>query len=233
MSITVVIADDHLVVRRGLRAVLEDQPDISVVGEAADGRAALTLVAALDPDLLVLDLVMPRLDGLQVLGELTSRGARTRVVVLSMHADDACVVAALQAGAMAYVVKDARACELVEAVRQASANRRFLSSQLPERREGGLGNRGTPPADAYDVLTAREREILHLAAQGLTNPEIGRRLAISRRTAETHRANLLRKLGLKGSRELMRYAKARHCRPLVRTASHDKVDAFLLGWRPS
>jgi DNA-binding NarL/FixJ family response regulator len=206
MNISVLIADDHLVVRRGLRALLESEPGLTVVGEAADGREALELVSRLDPDVLVLDLVMPGMRGLEVLNRLAQREARTRVVVLSMHAGDAYVVEALRAGAIGYVVKDASASELVQAVRAAADNRRFLSSPLSESRLLEYASPAVASADPYDALTAREREVLQLAAQGLTNPEIGRRLEISRRTAETHRANLLRKLGLKGQKELIRYA---------------------------
>jgi DNA-binding NarL/FixJ family response regulator len=206
MSITVVIADDHLVVRRGLRALLESEADISVVAEAADGREALEKVEEWDPDVLVLDLVMPAVPGLEVLRQLERRAARTRVVILSMHSGEAYVVEALRAGAKAYVVKDASASELVDAVHHAAANRQFLSSPLSESRLQAYQTRAKASPDPYDALTTREREVLQLAAQGLTNPEIGKKLTISRRTAETHRANLLRKLGLKGQKDLIRYA---------------------------
>jgi len=206
MTISVVIADDHVVVRRGLRALLESESDIAIVGEAADGRQALDVVGQVDPDVLVLDLMMPLVSGLDVLRQLTQRRARTRVVVLSMHAGEAYVVEALRAGATGYVVKDASASELVDAVHHAAKNRQFLSSPLSESRLEAYTNRATASPDPYDALTAREREVLQLAAQGLTNPEIGKKLAISRRTAETHRANLLRKLGLKGQKDLIRYA---------------------------
>jgi DNA-binding NarL/FixJ family response regulator len=206
MSITVVIADNHLVVRRGLRSLLESDADICVVGEAADGREALEKVAELRPDVLILDLVMPGVPGLDVLRQLTQRGDATRVVVFSMHAGESHVVEALRGGAIGYVVKDASASELSEAVHQAAENRRFLSSALSESRLGEYASRVSDSPDPYDALTAREREVLQLAAHGMTNPEIGRKLAISRRTAETHRANLLRKLGLKGQKDLIRYA---------------------------
>ena len=206
MSITVVIADDHFVVRRGLRALLESESDISVVAEAADGREALDKVAELNPDVLILDLMMPTVSGLEVLKQLSLRSASTRVVVLSMHAGEAYVVEALRAGATAYVVKEASASELVDAVHHAAENRQFLSSPLSESRLEAYQTRAKASPDPYDALTAREREVLHLAAQGLTNPEIGKKLAISPRTAETHRANLLRKLGLKGQKDLIRFA---------------------------
>jgi DNA-binding NarL/FixJ family response regulator len=205
MSISVLLADDHLVVRRGLRAVLESEADITIVGEAADGHDALEQVARLAPDVLVLDLVIPGLSGLDVLRRLGARRARTQVVVLSMHAGEAYVAEALRAGATGYVVKDASASELVRAVHHAAAGRRFLSSPLSETRVEAYAQRVAASPDAYETLTAREREVLVLAAKGLTNREIGRLLSISRRTAETHRANLLRKLGLKGQKDLIRY----------------------------
>jgi two-component system, NarL family, response regulator NreC len=207
MSTSVLIADDHVVVRRGLRALFESEPDITVVGEACDGLQALDLVAQLQPDVLVLDLVLPDVSGMSVLKQLTDRHEPTRVVVLSMHAGDAYVAEALRYGAFGYVVKDASASELVQAVHHAARCERFLSSPLSRARIDAYASqdRGALP-DAYDTLSAREREVLLLAAQGLTNPDIGIRLGISRRTAETHRANLLRKLGLKGQQELIRYA---------------------------
>jgi DNA-binding NarL/FixJ family response regulator len=205
MSISVVVADDHLVVRRGLRALLESEPGISVIGEASDGTQALDTVARLAPDVLVLDLVMPGTAGFDVLKRLAQQKAATRVVVLSMHASESYVVDALRLGATSYVVKDSSASELVHAVREAAEGRRFLSSPLSTSGIHALLN-SDAPRDLYDTLTAREREILELSAQGLTNPEIGRKLSISPRTAETHRANLLRKLGLKGQKDLIRFA---------------------------
>ena len=207
MSTSVLIADDHVVVRRGLRALFESEPDITVVGEACDGLEALDLVARLLPDVLVLDLVLPHVAGMTVLKQLTDRQGLTRVVVLSMHAGDAYVAEALRHGAVGYVVKDASASELVQAVHHAARGERFLSSPLSvERVEAYAANQLASSMDGSEALTAREHEVLLLAAQGRTNPEIGIHLGISRRTAETHRANLLRKLGLKGQQELIRYA---------------------------
>jgi len=206
MSISVLLADDHVVVRRGLRALLESEPGIVVVGEAAGGVEALEMTTRLDPDVLVLDLIMPDMPGLDVLPRLRAINARTRIVVLSMHSGDAYVVAALNAGAVGYVVKDASASDLVQAVHDAAAGRRFLSPPLSEERLEAYASRVAPSPDPYETLTGREREVLTLAARGLTNREIGRELTISRRTAETHRANLLRKLGLRGQKDLIRFA---------------------------
>ena len=206
MSTSVLIADDHVVVRRGVRALLEREPDITVVGEACDGLEALEQVMHLLPDVLVLDLVLPDISGLAVLKQLRDRHVATRVVVLSMHAGDLYVVDALRHGAVAYVVKDASASELIQAVRSAARNQRFLSAPLSDEKiQARLDELAASP-DPYDLLTTREREVLVLAAEGMTNPDIGTRLGISSRTAETHRANLLRKLGLKGQQTLTRYA---------------------------
>jgi two-component system, NarL family, response regulator NreC len=205
-TIAVVLADDHVVVRLGLRALLEAEPGITVVGEAIDGQQALDLVAELAPDVLVLDLVMPGVTGLDVLKRLVERGTRTRVVVLSMHGTDAHAAEARRHGAIGYVMKEAGASEIVLAVRHAAEGRPFLSSLLSESRIDAYLSLPQVPVGPDDTLTARERQVLLLVAQGLTNSDIGKRLSISRRTAETHRSNLLRKLGLKGQQELLRYA---------------------------
>jgi two-component system response regulator NreC len=209
MSTSVLIADDHVVVRRGVRALLENEPDIVVVGEAGDGLEAVEQVMHLLPDVLVLDLVMPDISGLGVLKQLRDRHVPTRVVVLSMHAGDVYVAHALRCGAVAYVVKDASASELIQAVRCAARNQRFLSAPLSEEAiEACLDELASTP-DTYELLTSREREVFGLAADGMTNGDIGVRLGISGRTAESHRANILRKLGLKGQQELTRYAARR------------------------
>jgi len=206
--LSVFIADDHVVVRRGLRALLESEADIEVVGEAAEGRGALAEVERLQPDVLVLDLMMPGIGGLEVLKALAGRHVPTRVVVLSMHANEAYVAEALRNGALAYVLKEASATDVLAAVRQVASGQRFLSPPLNEASiEAQLQHpptSGSTPPD--QVLTARERQVLVLAAQGRTNQQIAEELQISRRTAESHRANLLRKLGLKGQQELIRYA---------------------------
>src|SRR5712692_8032424 len=206
-AITVVLADDHEVVRRGVRVLLEAEPDIAIVGEAAHGVDVLPALERLTPDVLVLDLLMPGLSGLDVLKAMATRELSTRVVVLSMHTGEAYVAEALQNGALGYVVKDAGASELLQAVRHAAAGQRFLSAPLSEAAIQAYARRlQAASRDPYETLSARERQVLHLAAQGLTNQEIAARLAISRRTAETHRTNLMRKLGLKGEKDLIRFA---------------------------
>ena len=205
--ITILLADDHEVVRRGVRALIEAEPGMAVVGEAADGREVLPAIERLTPDVLVLDLLMPGQSGLDVLKAIAARRLATRVVVLSMHASEAYVAEALDGGALGYVVKDAGASELLQAVRQAAVGKRFLSAPLSESAIQAYARRVQAASkDPYETLSGREREVLQLAAQGHTNQEIAGRLNISRRTAETHRANLMRKLGLRGEKDLIRYA---------------------------
>jgi DNA-binding NarL/FixJ family response regulator len=204
---TVVLADDHQVVREGLRLLLEAQPDLSVIGEASDGLQAADLVNGLKPDVLVVDLIMPGLGGLDVAREVKRRSPKTRIVILSMHSSDSFVLQALKNGASAYVLKDSSAAELVQAIHTVLAGRRYLSPPLSQKAIDDYVRRakGTE-AGLYETLTTREREVLHLAAEGLGNPAIGRRLGISPRTAETHRAHLMEKLGLRSTAALVLYA---------------------------
>lgn len=203
---SIVLADDHHVVRQGLRALLEATSDLEVVGEAADGGAAVDMTLRLDPDVLVLDLVMPG-NGLDALRQITQRAPRTRVVVLSMHSSEAYVVEALKAGASAYVLKDATASDLVRAVREVTAGRRYLSPPLSERAIDAYTSRAlAATAEPHEPLTARETEVLRLSARGLSLQQIALELSISPRTAETHRANFMRKLGLHSQTDVVRYA---------------------------
>jgi len=203
---TVVLADDHRVVRNGLRALLDAEPDLSVVGEATDGLETLALVERIKPTVLIADLAMPGLSGLDVTREARRRSPETHTVILSMYSDEAYVFEAIDNGAYGYVMKDASAADLLRAVREAAAGRRYLSPplNLSAVENYARRHRGTP-VDLYETLTPRERAVLHLAGEGLTNAEIGARLSISGRTAESHRANLMRKLGLHGQTDLVRY----------------------------
>ena len=203
---TVVLADDHLVVRKGLRALLDAEPDLSVVGEAADGLETLPLVERLKPAILVADLAMPGLSGLDVTREARQRSPETRTVILSMYANEAYVMEAISNGAYGYVMKDASAADFLRAVREAAAGRLYLSPPLSLSTVEDYARRHrSAPVDLYETLTPRERAVLHLAAEGLTNAQIGTRLSISGRTAESHRAHLMRKLGLRGQTDLVRY----------------------------
>jgi DNA-binding NarL/FixJ family response regulator len=204
------VADDHKVVRDGLRALLGAEPDLTVVGEAGDGLDVVRLVEQARPDILVLDLLMPGLSGLDVAAELRRRQSETRIVILSMHASEAHVLQALKNGASAYVVKDAGAPELFKAIREAAAGRRYLSPPFADRAiDAYLGQDAAGPLDRYETLTAREREVFHLAVQGSSHAEVAARLGISQRTAETHRANVMRKLDLHSQVELIAYARSR------------------------
>lgn len=209
MPVTIVLADDHPVVRQGLRAVLEAEPLFSILGEAGDGLDAVDLVATLKPRVLVVDLMMPGLTGLEVTRRVRKESPDTQVVVLSMHASEPYVLEALRNGAGAYVLKNSESEHLVRAVREAAAGRRYLSPTLSERAiaaYGGGASAGAGPTDVHDTLTDREREVLHLAAEGRSHREIAQRLGISPRTAEVHRANLMRKLDLHSQTDLVRYA---------------------------
>lgn len=204
---TIVLADDHQVVREGLRALLEVQPDFSVVGEAADGLEAASLVERLKPHVLVVDLMMPGLSGLEVTRQVRQRSPQTHVVILSMYSTESYVLEALRNGAAGYVIKSSSAADLVSAVREVVAGRRYLSPPLSERAINAYVKKAEATTlDPYETLTTREREILHLVAEGYTSAEIGDRLSISPRTVETHRANLMRKLGLETQTDLIRYA---------------------------
>lgn len=207
--ITTVLADDHPIVRQGLRTLLEGEDHCRVVGEAPDGLTALHLIGELLPDVAVLDVQLPDLDGLEVARRVRELAPATRVIMLSMHADEPYVIDALRHGAMAYVLKGEATTDLIAAVHAVMAGRRFLSAPLADRAidaYAGQARQGERSLDRYELLTAREREVLQLAAQGLSNAEIGERLSISPRTAETHRTNFLRKLGVQSQTDLVRFA---------------------------
>jgi DNA-binding NarL/FixJ family response regulator len=212
---TIVLTDDHPVVRQGLRALLEAEPGLSIVAEAADGLKALDLVEHLKPDVLIIDLIMPGLNGLEVTRQVSRRSPQTRVVILSMYANESYVREALRFGATAYVLKDCTTAELVWAVHEAVAGRRHLSPPLSERAiEAYVCKAEATALDLYELLTARERQVLQLAAEGSTNPEIATRLFLSPRTVEIHRANLMRKLGLRNQTDLVRFALRRGIIPM-------------------
>jgi two-component system response regulator NreC len=212
---TIVLADDHHVVRQGVRTLLEAEPAFTVVGEASDGLEAVNLVASMKPLVLIVDLMMPGLSGLEVTRQAKQHSPQTRVVVLSMHASEGYVVEALHNGADAYVLKNANGADVVHAVHEVTSGRRYLSPPLTELAIEAYAKRATgAPVDRYETLTTREREVLQLAAEGRSHREVAVRLGISPRTAEVHRANLLRKLGLHSQTELIRYALKRGLVPM-------------------
>ncbi|HEX2325993.1 MAG TPA: response regulator transcription factor [Chloroflexota bacterium] len=219
MSIRVLIADDHTLLRSGLRALLERAPDISVVGEAPDGREALRLIEELRPDVVLMDVTMAGLNGL----EATMRAARdhrgVRVVILSMHKHEEYVVHAVQAGASGYLLKDVATTELETAIRTVMKGHRYLSAEAAQRvadyeerfgtvtSRGGLpGSPGSVPGRDPTQLTQREREVLQLIAEGRTMQEIATVLAISPKTVETHRYRLMDRLNIHHVAGLVRYA---------------------------
>lgn len=215
-TITVVLAEDHRVVRQGLRALLEAAPDMRVVGEAADGIEAAELTERMKPAVLLLDLLLPGLDGLEVARRVVKRSPRTKVVVLSVHASEDHPVAALRSGASAYLTKNADSADLILAIREAFAGRRYLSAPFSST-DIEAGQDGSNEAhDPYETLTNREREVLHLAAEGHSNAGIAGRLKISPRTVETHRAKALHKLGLRGQTDVVLYAVQRGILPTAR-----------------
>ena len=203
----ILLADDHHIVRQGLRVLLESQPHFRLVGEAGDGIEAVRLAEQLKPAVLITDLMMPGLNGIEVTRQVTRSLPKTRVVILSMYIDHAYVFESLRNGASGYVLKDAQASDLIEAVREVAAGRRYLSPPLSERALELYGKRvESAPDDPYETLTNREREVLQLVAESRTSAEIANYLFISPRTAEGHRANLMRKLGLQNHTDLVRFA---------------------------
>jgi DNA-binding NarL/FixJ family response regulator len=202
--ITILLADDHIVVRQGLRSLIDSQTDFTVVGEASDGQETMQMVEELKPDVLVLDLMMPGLNGLEITRQVWRV---TRVLILSMHANEAYVIEALKKGASGYLLKDATAAELSQAIRMVAAGQRYLSAPFSDRAISAYLERAkTGSLDPYDSLTSREREILQLVAEGLATSEISERLSISPRTVEAHRANLNRKLDIHSQADLIRFA---------------------------
>ncbi len=206
MSTTILLADDHPVVRQGLRLLLEAEPDFRVIGETGDGLEVPGLVAALQPDVLVLDLMLPGLGGLEVTRRVHQETPGTRVVILSMHANVAYVAEALEGGAAAYVLKRSTAAELAGAIRAALAGQQFLSAPMSAEAVAQHRRQSDRALDPYHTLTRREREVLQLVAEGGTSAEIAMRLGISPRTVEMHRRNLVRKLDVSGQAALARYA---------------------------
>ena len=203
---TVVLADDHEVVRRGVRSILEADGNFKVVAEVADGLSAVQTVEKLKPTLLFLDLSLPRLHGLEALRQVRTGSPQTKIIVLSMHHDEPYVIEALRAGAMAYILKGSESTEIAHAALEVIAGRRYLSAPLSERAIAALTSRTADQSDPLAALTPREREVLLLAAEGVGTTEMAERLFISPRTAETHRTNLMQKLGLQSQTDLVRFA---------------------------
>jgi DNA-binding NarL/FixJ family response regulator len=205
--ISVVLADDHHIVREGIKMLLEAQPDISVIGEASDGLRAVELAVRLKPLILVADLMMPGLNGLEVTKQVIQHQSRTKVIILSMYSNEAYVTQALRNGASGYVVKESNVSDMVQAVREVAGGRPYLSPSISWlAMEAYIEKAKSSTLDPYDTLTDREKEVFHLIAEGFSSAKIAARLYISPRTAESHRSNVMRKLGLKSHTDLIKYA---------------------------
>lgn len=206
--VRILLADDHTVMRSGLKLLLEREPGFSVIAEAADGRTAVEMVDRHSPDVVVMDIAMPNLNGIEAAGRVTDAHPKTAVVMLSMHSDEAYVLRALKAGARGYLLKDSAESDLIAAVRNVSQGKTFfspaISNLLVEDYIRELRERAVE--DSYELLTPRERELLQLLAEGKTTKEIAASLNLSPYTVDTHRSNLMRKLNLNSLAELILYA---------------------------
>jgi DNA-binding NarL/FixJ family response regulator len=204
----VVIAEDHTILREGLRALLSSNPDFEIVGEAEDGRAAIRCVETVKPDLILMDLSMPRMNGMEAIRDIKKSFPKIKIVALTVHKTEEYVLATLQAGANGYVLKDATHSELVMAIKSVLKGNRYLSPGISEKViEGYLeGRKATKLRSAWDTLTQREREILKLIAEGYKNKDIADYLCLSVKTVDTHRSNLMKKLDLHNASALTAFA---------------------------
>ena len=215
-AIRVVLADDHPVVLQGIKMLLDSVGGFDVIGQAKNGLEVVEMVEKLQPEVLLVDLMMPGLNGLEVVRQLRQRTPQVRLVVFSMHADESYVLQALKNGADGYVLKGCDPQVVEEALRSVAEGRRYLSPGISDYAINSLVEKAQHSTNgAYDTLSAREREVLQLAAEGNTNADIGERLFISPRTVEVHRASLMRKLGLKSQTDLVRYALSKGVLPLA------------------
>ena len=207
-KIRVMLADDHGIVRTGIRYLLEHQPDIEVIGEAADGREAVRMAEELKPGVVVMDVAMPRLNGIEAAAQIVKHDPNVRVIILSMHDDEEYLVRALTAGVKGYLLKDTAQLDMVRAVQSVAQGRAFFSpaiaQKLAEDYTRQLQTKGL--ADSYDLLTEREKEILQLLAEGKSNKEAATVLNVSPYTVETHRTHIMQKLSLHNTAEIVLYA---------------------------
>ena len=208
MKTRILVADDHGIVRKGLRFLLERQEDMEVVGEAADGREAVRLAEKLHPSVVVMDIAMPQLNGIDAAAQILRSSPDARVIILSMYADEEFLVRALTTGIRGYLLKDSADTDLVRAVRAAASGRSFFSpaiaQALAEDYVRQLQHKGLQ--DSYELLTQREKEILQLLAEGRSNKEVATVLNVSPYTVETHRTHLMQKLNLHNTAEIVLYA---------------------------
>jgi DNA-binding NarL/FixJ family response regulator len=207
-EVRILLADDHGVVRKGLRFLLEQQPGMTVTGEAGDGREAVRLAEELNPDVIVMDIAMPLLNGIEATAQILKRLPATGIIMLSMHSDEGYLVRALSAGAKGYLLKDSAEEDLVRAVQAVASGRPFFSPRIAQALLDdyvrSLQQRGVD--DSFHLLTDREKEVLQLLAEGKTNKEVASVLNLSPYTVDTHRTNLMQKLGLHNTAEIVLYA---------------------------
>ena len=208
MDIRIILADDHTVMRSGLRLLLERQPHLSVVGEAKDGRQAVDLAAAVKPDVVVMDIAMPHLNGVEATRQIVGSNPATAVVILSMHSDESYVIRSLKAGARAYLLKDSAEADLIAAIHAITEGKSFFSPAVSKLLKEDYMHQlhETGAEDSYELLTPREREVLQLVAEGKSNKEVAQHLNLSLYTVETHRTHILQKLNLHSVPELILYA---------------------------
>ena len=206
-ALRIVLADDHVTVRQGLKLLLESQPDMTVVGEASDGATAVQRALDLRPDVVVMDISMPGMNGLVATRKLREAQPDTAIVTLTRHADDAYLQELLRAGVSGYVLKQSAPTELLQAIRAAAAGGQYLDSALTSRVTAGfLGRQGKAPGTAAGPVSERESDVLRLIASGYSNKEIAASLALSVKTVETHKANAMRKLALSSRIDIVNYA---------------------------
>ena len=207
MAIRILIADDHKMVREAIKSLLDNEPEMSVVAEAADGRMAVQLARELRPDIVVMDITMPNLNGIEATRQITRELSETKVMLLSEQSGRRCVCEALRAGAAGFVPKRCGFDELTTAIRSLAANHTYLSSEITGLVVEGYVNRlSAEDGSAYSVLTNREREVLQLIAEGMSTKQIARELHLSVKTIEWHRSQLMKRLHLKSIAELVKYA---------------------------
>jgi len=207
-QIRILLADDHTIIRSGLRLLLEQQPDFKVIAEASNGREAVELTSQYHPEIAVLDIGMPQLNGIEATEQIVSQQPETQVVILSMHSDEGYVLRALKAGARAYILKNSAESDLIRAIRTVAEGKSFFSPVISKMllEDYVRQVREKQLEDSYDLLTPREREILQLLAEGRTNKEVANLLNLSPYTVDAHRGNILQKLNLHGIPELVLYA---------------------------
>jgi two-component system, NarL family, response regulator NreC len=206
--VRIIIADDHPFMRTGLRHVLEEHPEFRIVGEAADGHEAVSIVEKENPDVAILDVAMPNLNGIEAARQICDSAPGVAVIVLSMHSDEAYILRALKAGARAYLLKQSAEADLIAAVKAVSQGKSFFSPAVSQMllEDYMRQIRDRDVEDSYDLLTPREREILQMIAEGKSNKDIANRLNLSLYTVETHRSNMMEKLSLHSVPELILYA---------------------------